>query len=65
MRGNASNLGPHLLWITLWASLFPGQIVHTCGSIYQTAYFLGVRTVLEEPQLIVAHIILSGIFTHF
>lgn len=32
--------------------------------IYQTAYFLGVRIVSEEPQLIVAHIILLDIFTH-
>ncbi len=33
-------------------------------SIYQSAYFLGICTALEDPQLIVVHILLLGAFTH-
>lgn len=33
--------------------------------IEQTAYFLGIRTMRLEPQLIVVSVLFVNIFTHF
>ncbi len=62
---NGSKPRPHVLWITLWIAQDHEKTNRNSVVIERTAYFLGIRTVRVEPQLIVVSVYFVSIFTHF